>query len=64
MTKAELIENSYILIAYPEVHTYTEEDWFADEAYSAGEEGYFIPSKYIVNTYNKKQAMFPGPINL
>ena len=41
-----------------------EDDWFADQAYTAGEEGYFIPSKYIVDTYPKSDSMFPGPINL
>ena len=41
-----------------------EDDWFADQAYTAGEEGYFIPSKYIVDTYSKSDSIFPGPINL
>tara|TARA_R100000734_G_C3259840_1_gene58852 strand:- start:149 stop:343 length:195 start_codon:yes stop_codon:yes gene_type:complete len=64
LTKAELIESSYILVTYPEVRDYMDEDWFANEAYPADNKGYFIPSRYLVSTYNKKSYMFPGPINL
>ena len=64
MNKTELIETSYILVNYPAVYIYMEDDWFADQAYTAGEEGYFIPSKYIVDTYSKSDSIFPGPINL
>lgn len=64
MNKTELIEISYILVRYPEVRNYMDEDWFANESYPADNEGYFIPSKYLVHTFNKKEYMFPGPINL
>jgi len=64
LNKTELIELSYLLISYPEVRTYMDEDWFANEAHSAGDEGYFIPSRYLVSTFTKNQDLFPGPINL
>jgi len=53
-----------MLVTYPEVRNYMDEDWFANESYPADNEGYFIPSKYLVHTFNKKEYMFPGPINL
>jgi hypothetical protein len=64
LNKTELIELSYLLVDKEQVRKYMDEDWFSDEACYVEDKGWFIPSKYLVHTFNKKDYMFPGPINL
>ena len=64
LNKTELIELSYILVPKQQAYKYMDEDWFSEEAFYAGDKGWFIPSRYLVHTFNKKVCDFPGPINL
>ena len=64
LNKTELIKLSYILVPKQQAYEYMEEDWFSEEAFYAADKGWFIPSRYLVDTFNKKVCDFPGPINL
>lgn len=51
----DLVEESYILVQWPESQEYMEEDWFDEEAIfcggsedKTGSSAYFIPIKYVV----------------
>lgn len=45
----EIIKSSHLLIQWPDVQEYMDEDWFDEEAVLADDSAYFIPALRVVD---------------